>query len=316
MQSKCLSGHGSFCRIIATKEAMAKFSTGPSKRQRVLDIKKTTASREKARDEMRPLFSQKPTRLRTRRRNRRILVSCICMLSAAGFVGALGAVSHLEQLAINDVSVTGAAAIQSEALTASVQAGLENDGFNLFSKENMFLYPKRLIEEKLATEFPRIKDVTLARPSMLAQAVVVAVEERTSYAKWCDEKCYLIDASGFVFAEAANETPEIGYQFRGGLADDRTPIGQWFLRGRLPGMVQFLQHLAAAGFTPVLLTVDTEKDFTVTLDTGLALYMPFDADTETLLRNLKTTIESDSLKDRVDALHYIDLRFGNRVYYK
>lgn len=296
----------------------------PSSGRHILDIKQKGPSRAKARGKMTPMFSRpskptpktpRPQRLRDKRRKQRILVGCICLLSTLGMIGGVGAISHIERLAINDVSVVGAAAIQPAAVSAAVQDGLTTERFKLFSRENMFLYPKHALEAKLTNEFPRIKDVSLSRPSMLAQAVVVAVEERSPYAKWCANTCYLLDSTGFVFAEFGNESPEIAYTFGGGLADNRSPIGQWFLRGRLPSMVEFVQQLGAAGFTAKSLTVDTEKDFTVLLDSGVALYVPFDADPETILRNLKTTIESDSLQG-LETLQYIDLRFGSRVYYK
>lgn len=297
----------------------------PSSGRHILDITKKGPSRGKARAQMKQLFSDAPkstprtpkqTRLRDRRRRQRILLACICLLSAAGLVGGIGGVSHLEELAIREVQISGAAAIQPEALTASVHESLSDGRFHLFSRENMFLYPKRAIENTLAAQFPRIKDVALSRPSLLAQAVVVTVEERTAYAKWCADICYVMDSAGFVFAEAAAEATEIGYQFRGGLATDRTPIGQWFLRGRLPQIVGFLEQLGAAGLPAISLTVDTEKDFTVTLESGVQLYVSFDASMDTTMRNLRTTIETDSLQDRMSSLQYIDLRFGNRVYYR
>lgn len=258
----------------------------------------------------------RPVRLRDKRRRMRIFVACICLLSTLGAIGGLGAATHVERLTINDVSVSGAQAVAPEALVASVNAGLSTETFKLFSRENIFLYPKGAIEDALARDFPRIKDVALSRPSLLAQAVVVAVEERTPYAKWCVSACYLMDSGGFVFAESTGEATTIGYEFRGGLAKDRSPVGQWFLRGRLPEAVAFLDKLGVAGFKAVAFDVGTDKDFSVMLEGGTMLYLPFGSDTDALLRNLVTTVETDSLRDRIGELQYIDLRFGNRVYYR
>jgi hypothetical protein len=35
-----------------------------------------------------------------------------------------------------------------------------------------------------------------------------------------------------------------------------------------------------------------------------------------IMRNLKTVLEADALHGNIEALEYIDLRYGNRVYYK
>ena len=168
----------------------------------------------------------------------------------------------------------------------------------------------------LVRDFPRIRQVTVSRPSLLAQAVVVAVQERQPYAKWCDGACYLIDAAGFVFAEAGSETPTLPYEFRGGLSRDHAPVGQWFLRGRLAEAVGLLDRFAAAGYAPAALEVETESDFTLTLGSGLELYMPFDVDAASLLHRFEAAVESEALAGRLGELQYIDLRFGNRVYYK
>ena len=103
-----------------------------SSARNVLDIKKPAASRAKARDEMLPEEPRpRVQRLRDRRRRQRLLLGCICLMSALGLAGGLGALSHLEQFAVKDVSVTGVAALQPESLVASVRAGLESSGFRL-----------------------------------------------------------------------------------------------------------------------------------------------------------------------------------------
>lgn len=296
----------------------------PSSGRHILDISKKGPSRAKARSLMRPLFKErgkaeprtpKQSRLRARRRRQRIFMFCICLLSAAGLVGALGAATHLEHIAIKDISVQGVTALPPEALSASVSASIKDDGFKLFSRENILLYPRRALESALSSEFPRIKDVSLTRPSLLATALIVIVEEREPYAKWCEASCYLLDASGFIFAESGGETPVVPYIFSGGLAGDRDAVGQWFLRGRLADSVRFFEALKAAGHVPTALTVLSEKDFRVTLENGVALYVPFDA-AEDSIHNLETALDAESLRDRVGELEYIDLRFGNRVYFK
>lgn len=299
----------------------------PSSGRHILDIKKKPSSRTKARAQMGELFSAgrarpKPVRLRDQRRKKRLILTCLYLLAACGFVGVLGAVSHVEQLAIDSVSVTGAQALSAETLVAAASAPLESDSFELFSRENIFLYPRSAMRQALQSQFPRIKNVSVARPSLLAQAVVVTVEERAPYAKWCPshgagaETCYLLDSAGYIFAEATNETPELSYTFHGGLAPGFSPVGQWFLRGRIGGIVAFVDKLKQAGFETTDLSVDSEKDFSVRLAQGPVLLIPFDLDADAALRNLQITLAADGLDQRLGELEYIDLRFGNRVYYK
>lgn len=241
----------------------------------------------------------------------------VCMLLGAGLIGGLGLASHAERFAIKDVSIQGAEKVPANALTASVQSAISDDFWKIFAKKNIFLYPERDIEEKLSAEFPRIKEVELSRPGLLAQAVVVTVEERLPYAKWCAaEDCYFMDAGGFIFAEADSQQTTTPYVFRDGLLPGREPIGQTFLLGRLSTIVHFLELLKQAGYEPQGITVENEKDFSVPLAGTFTLRVLFDTDGEKTIHDLRLALEADSVRDRVDELEYVDMRFGNRVYYK
>ncbi len=307
----------------------------PSSGRHILDFSKKGPSRGKARGQMMPLFDgppkkeapkSRPERLRVKRRRQRIFIGSLIALAILGSIGGIGALSHLEQLTINSIEVRGVAALQPETLVASVRAGLASEGFRLFAKDNMFLYPKRVIEATLARDFPRIKHVELSRNALLAQAVIVDVKEREAYAKWCtgaitearrsSDRCYLIDSAGFVFAEAARDATAVPYEFRGGLANDHSPIGQWFLRGKLAEAVALMGRLAAAGHAPNGFGVESDRSLAVDLGTGPILYAPFGEDPDALVRTLETALKAESLEGRIGTLQYIDLRFGNRVYYK
>jgi len=287
-----------------------------SRGRNIIDLKKGTPARTKVREASRTPGKVRPVRLKTRRRNQRMYTAALCLLAGIGMIGILGASTHIQQLAVSDVTVSGARHLVPESLTNAVQSHLTSDRFELFSRANMFLYPKRTIEADLAQEFPRIKTVSVARESLLASALVVAVEERSPYASWCTEsECYVLDARGFIFAEKS-ETTEREYTFYGGLAGTQSPIGQVFLEGRLHGVVALLDALKNAGFPPQSFSVTNEKDFAITLASGQQLLGSFEKSNEEFLRNLTTTLQAESLQGKFETLQYIDLRFGNRVYYK
>jgi cell division septal protein FtsQ len=286
-----------------------------SRSRNIIDLKKAAASRAKARERMTPLKLQKPLRLKTRRRKRRVIAFCVCLLAGVGAIGALGAATHVQQLAIADVAVAGTRQLAEDALVSTVKKRLDESTFRLFSRNNIFLYPQSAIESDLTNSFPRIKHVSVARESLLASALVVRVEERTPYAVWCDDACFVLDEHGFIFAEQ-HEMAKKAYTFYGGLVPNAAPIGQTFLEGRLSSAVQLLDSLERAGYAPVRFTVESERDFTVSLAQGQRLLASFDVSPNDILRNLETALASDALKGTLDSLDYIDLRFGNKVYYK
>jgi hypothetical protein len=76
-----------------------------------------------------------------------------------------------------------------------------------------------------------------------------------------------------------------------------------------------LELLSRAQFNPQGATVVNDQDFTVPLATYY-LKASFGEDTGLLMRNLQLVLASDALQGKQDAVEYIDLRFGSRVYYK
>lgn len=292
-------------------------------RRNVLDIKKKSsrpapAVREAAPQQ--PAQQRRLVRLRTKRRRQRLMTAGIGILATFTFVGLVGGLTHLNRLAINDVLIVGAERISSQELTQSVQEGFHNDGFQLFSKSNIFLYPRTDIESTLAETFPRVKTVSISRESLFAQSVIVSLEERRPYARWCFHEAtecnYVMDENGYIFADEVSAKPTTEYQFREGLIPNTDPIGQTLLRGRFDGMMDLLRTLKKEGFPSHGIEIITESDFAVFLKDGPTLYIPFEMSIEDVVRNLNTALEAESLRERLAELEYIDLRFGNRIYYK
>ncbi len=269
----------------------------------------------------------KPVRLKTRRRRRQLALFGASILGAVLIAGGLSALSHLDRFEINDVVVEGTNVISNDALASHVEEGANDAQFHIFSRENIFLYPKSALIEDVYTSFPRVKEVSIKRVSLFAQAIAVTIAEREQYATWCtgakspeasstpQTECYAMDSGGFIFDTASSIEP-IGYVYYGGLFPNESPIGQTFLRGRLSEIVTLLNDLSGAGFTARSLSIESEKNFTVSLSDGPDLYLSFDVKPKESVRNLVTALEAESLHSRLSELEYINLRYGNRVYYK
>jgi len=246
----------------------------------------------------------------------RIIKTVVGTLALAGIVWSLGLASYHERLAIRDIAIEGESAISERTLKTAIDAVLYDGSRPLFSKTNMFLYPRRTLIQSLKEEFPRIDTVSVARPSLLAQAVVVSVTERQPRHTWCDkdERCFVLDESGFIFDNLQGDT--IGYVFRGGLVPNESPIGQTFLRSSIGEVLELLHTLNTSGYAPRGVIVESDTDMSVSLAEGFGLKVSFGLDPSAVVRNLKLVLDSGTLKGKIGELEYVDLRFGNRVYYK
>lgn len=255
-------------------------------------------------------------RLAARRRKMRIIVFSVCLIMAVSGVFGLGSLSYNETFAVSDFQIQGTEALSSDTLKAAAE-GVVYDGENhLFSRANMFLYPRTAIERTLESEFPRVKNVSVSRESLFANAVSVLVEERVPYAVWCNNgACYAMDEHGFMFDSSVPKTVS-GYVFSGGLNSSAEIIGQTFLPGHLAHVAGVLDALRAAGYTPLGARVENEKDYTISMSGGYEVRVAFGQEAPELVKNLALILASQSLKGRTHELLYVDLRFDGRGYYK
>ena len=215
--------------------------------------------------------------------------------------------------------------MKEEVIKRSLEAVLDDGSYHILSRRNIFLYPQADLEKVLVESSPLIQSARVTRPSMLATTIVVTIEERDPFARWCtdDARCYFMDEGGFIYTPVpentgtttSQTTPGTFYVFKGGVDSSREPVGQWFVQAHLPGLLSLLKFLGQAGFTALGAEVDGQ-DIIVRLQEGFLLKASFGADANMLAKNLELVLSSDVLKGKSDLLEYVDLRFGNRVYYK
>lgn len=274
--------------------------------------------------------SQKRTPLRARRR--RAHLSLFLLLLAALTISAVGIhwLSYQPQLSIEQITIEGTRMVPPELIRSYVESQLDRAGSSFISPRNIFLYSKGAIEKHLAQEFARVRSAKLSRPSLMSRTLVVSIEEHEAFAKWCAsaDRCYLMDDTGYILDTAdasSTESVSTQYVFSGGIGDAtgslastsvEIPIGRTFVSAHVPGILSLLQLLGQSGFSPQGANVVSDEDFVVPLSDGFILKASFGANANTLVKNLQLVLSSDDLKGKEDQLEYIDLRFGNRVYYK
>lgn len=228
-------------------------------------------------------------------------------------------VSYLPRYSVESMQVAGAQNVPANVIADYAESIIYDGSHNFLSRANIFLYPKALIEKDIPLEFPRIQSASLSRPSPLSNAVTITVVERQPFALWCDGagNCFDLDQNGFIFAMAPpNASSSNEYVFSGGISTSTAAIGQTFAPGHAPGLDVFLQLLGQAGLTPLGANVQSDEDFTVPLQEGFSIYASFGQDPGTLVSNLQLVLSSQALTGQEQNLEYVDLRFGDKVYYK
>ena len=142
------------------------------------------------------------------------------------------------------------------------------------------------------------------------------------------------NATSTEFAPVSTVSTTHEYIFEGGLgtstsatssafASKNNPIGRRFVGAHMPGLVALLQMLSRAGYTPSGAIVQNSQDFWIPLSEGMPagshgfyIKASFGEEPGSIVNDLQLVLSVDALAGKMDQLEYIDLRFGDRVYYK
>lgn len=258
--------------------------------------------------------------LRARRRQKRIVLAGILIFLTAALAYAIHWVSYLPSYTIQRIEVTGISTLDPQTIEARVREALGKDG-GYVSSRNLFWYDAHAIEKALEADMYHVARASVSRESTFSTTLRVAIDERAPFARWCaaESDCYLIDETGFIFEHLAASTARDyvePFVFWGGVASTSETLGAYVAPARFPSALSILRALGQAGYTSLRAEIDSDTDFSVLFEDGFRLYVSFGAEPPTLVRNLKLIFASEPLKERLTDLEYIDLRFGNRIFYK
>lgn len=274
-----------------------------------------------------------PRLLELKKHRRKVFVSKILLIffALALIVAGAAYASRMPVFNIKQVKIIGKAA-ETEAIKAMVQDKISGNYLWLFPKTNVLFYPKRKIEDKLLEKFKRIGGIKFSvknEPFPNEKILEVFLSEREGKYLWCGgeaalspekTQCYFMDGTGFIFEEAPYFSGEIYFKFYGpGRA------GGYFSEGNFKQLIDFKDVLSTGGIKPVSLYISESgegKVFLVSPGAAARPYIAFksSANFPKLVKNLETALNTEPLlsnfKNKYSSLEYIDLRFGNKVYYK
>jgi len=249
-----------------------------------------------------------------RRRRMLIFRAGILSLLVVLLLGGLIAGTHVSAIQITDVVVEGNGVTAKSALSASVSEALEGMYFPYIPKSNVFLYPKDTIQAKVLAEFPRLESLSFER--LDTHTLSVHFKEYNAEALYCREACYFLNNEGYIFAEAPEFSGTLLVRFTGGSVIGE-PVGKQFVSAsEFKKLLQFIAGVAVEGFDIETIALLPEGDAKATVKEGTAILFSRIVSVPVTLENLQAALSSEALVGGLSDVDYIDLRFGNRVYFK
>lgn len=219
---------------------------------------------------------------------------------------------------IKKISIEGNSSISADKILNKVSEYSNGKYFMFFPKNNIFLLPAQKITDNLYLAFPRIEILSLNKN--FPDAIFIKIKERTPEALLCAEAeggCAFVDEKGFVFEKAPYFSGDIFLK----LFDEREEKRQIELRKNIISEDEFkklieFKNLARKNdikISSLIFKKDNLYEFRA--EEGWRILLNEKNTPALSFENLKIALDSEVKEERKN-LDYIDLRFGNKVFYK
>jgi cell division septal protein FtsQ len=261
------------------------------------------------------------TTLRRRRKKIKTIVviaSCLCAIVL------LVLATRLDVLRIKNIKIVSV--FSGDKIQELIAKEISGKYLALIPKNNTLFFPASAISAIVSKEFIPVESVEISRDGL--NGLVVNVTERVTYFHWCGvspdlvQDCYSVDKGGLVFKKAdSNEVDQVVKLF--------APISKIALdTNKIIG----ISLLSNSEFDALISLVDSAKKVGVNFvsividQSGIVLYAaggweikaPLGDKLQNASQIFDVTVNSKAFarEGSFEDLEYIDLRYGNKVYYK
>ena len=235
---------------------------------------------------------------------------------------AVAALARAEKFRINLVKVSGNLVLSEKEIVAFAGEILKRSYLGVFPKDNVFIYPEETLVSGLLEKYKRLKSAEISLSD--GQVLNIKVEERKPFALWCGakepgdaDKCFFMDDEGYVFSPAPDFSGSVFFRYYGLIEEN--PLGRQFLTSqKFENLKFFTEGLKELSLNPVSVFVGEIGVYKAYLRGGGAVIFDESKDFGRLLQDLRLAISGrEELKEGdFSDLNYIDLRFGNKIFYK
>jgi cell division septal protein FtsQ len=240
-----------------------------------------------------------------------ILKSRLFWLSALGIIvlsiaGYFAFYSGL--LKVKNIQVYGTDKTNSEDVKLIVQKEVSKNIFSVIPN-NILSIASADIKKAITEAFPIISKVSVSKKYF--NSIDIELEERKPALSWCNnDSCFNLDNRGFAYENGTSSEIVIK-------SDKDIQIGQTSVS------LDFIENIGEVKRVLKGLNADIEEILAVSDDRinikimeGWMVYLKPDNTLASQLENLKLVLEQKIPPENRRNLEYIDIRFGNKIYYK
>ncbi|MBT4516662.1 MAG: FtsQ-type POTRA domain-containing protein [Candidatus Komeilibacteria bacterium] len=258
---------------------------------------------------------QKPQKVQrgyyTRQKNsqQKIIIRIIFVIFA---ILVLQSIFQIKFLRVQNINLNNNNDLSTEEVQEFVLDKLTATKFFFFEKNNYFLVPIDELDVQLVAEY-NLEEVSLEK--IWPNTLEITVKEKNSHFIWQkDDSIYLLDAKGLLNRQISILDDK--YLLLDDKRDQR-PSGEQIFTDQEINIINqiYLNWMDMVASKAKLNKITIYNDWSIELNTQTGFYVKLDKDQDIheQLNNLKAVLEENITGVDID---YIDVRFGDKVYFK
>ena len=257
-------------------------------------------------------------RVSGRIKKRRIIIRIILLfLIFVIVIAGITSFFYIPKLKIQKISIKSySEKVDKDELSKYISNYLDKKYLGIFPLGNFFLFPKNKAKRDILKDFSYIKEIILNKD--FPGTINLEIKERKPEAILCYENdCSFLDEDSFIFQKAPFFSGSAIVKFR----DEKSGSNMLSLGDKLldsnqfKNLIKFKDLLKLEKIEVNEIILKDENIYNIVTSDNWRIIINNENEAEDTFLNLKTIISS-KIKDKMKKLEYIDLRFGNKVFYK
>lgn len=241
----------------------------------------------------------------------------IVIFSVLGFILLVWLFAHWSYLRIDNITVNGAENLPNGEIEKSARRQANSNRFYILPQKNIVFFSKNELTETLKKEYNL--GAVLADKDW-PNDIIINIEERPYAITWFeDEIYYRIDKSGNIISEADPlELKQENYPLvenKSGVKTDKKTVAISDKAEVILSIFEKMKNFNSDFKIDRLILNNEDNKISVKLIDGPEVYFNKEGDIDSQISKLSSII-NEKLKNDFLNKQYIDLRYGDKVYYK
>ncbi|MSU45228.1 MAG: hypothetical protein EXS47_01190 [Candidatus Zambryskibacteria bacterium] len=274
-----------------------------------------------------------------KKKKKKIIKYSIIFGTIVIFIALASYISHRPSIRISKIELTGGVLVGEKDLETKTLEYLEGSHIWLFPRGNAFWYPKTALRSYLKDNFKRIDTIETNLKDF--HTLSIRITERKPIAIWCkgapnesssfladvssttssiavdNSACFFIDQNSTIFAPSPIFSGDAYFKYYG-LLDIDNPIGLEYIASttKFIEINNFVDSLKSLSLRPQYVIAKNNDEFSAIISGGGEIFFDTKKPLFSVFENLKALLQTTALSKSLNSLDYIDLRYGNKLFYK